>query len=72
VWARPLADGSMAVAFFNRGQDSAAVAVTWQQLGINGPRRVRDVWRHEDSGPANERYGVFLSPHTSLLLRLSR
>jgi alpha-galactosidase len=72
VWARPLADGSMAVAFFNRGQDSAPVTVSWQQLGIDGPRRVRDVWRHEDSGTANGRYAVFLSPHTSLLLRMSR
>ena len=72
VWARPLADGSVAVAFFNRGPDSAPVAVSWQQLGIDGPRRVRDVWRHEDSGMANGRYVVFLSGHTSLLLRLSR
>src|SRR5467141_795163 len=44
VWARPLADGSTAVALFNRGDQSAAVAVSWQQLGIDGPRRVRDLW----------------------------
>jgi alpha-galactosidase len=72
VWARPLADGAMAVAFFNRGNDSAAAAVSWQQLGIQGPRRVRDVWRHEDAGMANERYLVFLTGHSSLLLRFSR
>jgi alpha-galactosidase len=72
VWARPLADGSIAVGFFNRGDDSVAVAVTWQQLGIEGPRRVRDVWRHDDAGMANGRYGVFLSGHSSLLLRMSR
>jgi len=71
VWARPLADGSMAAAFFNRGDQSAAVAVSWQQLGIDGPRRVRDVWWHQNLGTANERYVVFLTPHTSLLLRMS-
>jgi alpha-galactosidase len=72
VWARPLAGGATAVAFFNRGDQSAAAAVSWQQLGIDGPRRVRDVWRHEDAGMANERYTVFLTAHSSLLLRLSR
>jgi alpha-galactosidase len=72
VWARPLADGSVAVAFFNRGQDSAPVAVSWQQLGIDGPRRTRDVWRHEEAGTVNGRYVVFLSGHSSLLLRMSR
>src|SRR5207302_3326525 len=40
VWARPLADGSTAAAFFNRGDESAAVAVSWQQLGIDGPRQI--------------------------------
>ena len=72
VWARTLADGSTAVGFFNRGDQSAPVAVSWQQLGIDGPRRVRDVWRHEDAGRANGRYVVFLTGHTSLLMRLSR
>jgi alpha-galactosidase len=72
VWARPLVDGSMAVAFFNRGDQSAPVAVSWQQLGIDGPRRVRDLWWHENIGTANGRYVVFLTGHTSLLLRISR
>jgi alpha-galactosidase len=72
VWARPLADGSMAVGFFNRSSQSAAVAVSWQQLGIEGPRRARDLWWHQDLGAQNGRYAVFLTPHTSLLLRMSR
>jgi alpha-galactosidase len=71
VWARPLADGSTAAAFFNRGDQSAAVAVSWQQLGIDGPRRMRDLWWHQNLGMANGRYVVFLTPHTSLLLKMS-
>ena len=72
VWARPLADGAMALAFFNRGNQGAPVAVSWQQLGIDGVRQVRDVWWHESMGRANNNYVVYLTPHTSLLLRLSR
>jgi len=71
VWARPLADGSTAAAFFNRGDQSAAVAGSWQQLGIDGPRNMRDLWWHQNLGMANGRYVVFLTPHTSLLLRMS-
>jgi alpha-galactosidase len=70
VWARPLADGSVAVAFFNKGDQSAAVAVSWEQLGLEGPRQVRDLWWHENVGRANNNYVVFLQPHTSLLLKL--
>ena len=72
VWARTLADGSMAVGFFNRGPQSAPVAVSWEQLGITGPWRARDLWWHENVGMANGRYVVFLTGHTSLLLRLSK
>ena len=72
VWAKPLADGSVAVAFFNRGNDSAPVAVSWQQLGIAGEHQVRDLWWRENLGRANNRYIVFLTAHTSLLLRLAK
>jgi len=72
VWSRPLADGSVAVAFFNKGDQSAAVAVSWEQLGLEGPRQVRDLWWHENVGRANNNYVVFLQPHTSLLLKMSR
>jgi alpha-galactosidase len=71
VWAKPLADGSIAVAFINRGNTSAPAAVSWEQLGIIGPRRVRDVWWHENLGTSNNRYAVFLTAHTSLLLRMT-
>jgi alpha-galactosidase len=72
VWARNLADGSIAVGFFNRSAQSAPVAVSWEQIGITGPWRARDLWWHQNIGTANGRYVVFLTGHTSLLLRLSK
>jgi alpha-galactosidase len=72
VWAKPLADGSVAVAFFNKGGQSTPIAVSWEQLGLEGPRQVRDLWWHESVGRANNNYVVFLTPHTSLLLRFSK
>ena len=72
VWAKPLADGSVAVAFFNTGTRTTSVAVTWEQLGIEGPRVARDLWWHENVGTAVNRYVVVLTGGTSMLLKLSR
>jgi len=72
VWARPLTDGSLAVAFFNTGPRTISVAVTWEQLGIEGPRLARDLWWHENLGIANNGYRVVLAGGTSMLLKLSR
>ena len=45
VWAKDLEDGSRAVGLFNRGEAEAAVAAKWSDLGLSGPRAVRDLWR---------------------------
>jgi alpha-galactosidase len=72
VWAKPLADGSLAVAFFNTGTRTTSVAVTWEQLGIDGPRLARDLWWRENLGIANDNYRVILTGGTSMLLKFSR
>ena len=72
VWARPLADGSIAVAFINTGATTASATVTWEQLGIEGPRVARDLWWHENVGTPNNNYRVVLAGRTSMLVKLSR
>jgi alpha-galactosidase len=71
IWAKPLTNGAVAVLFVNRGPASAPVAVTGEQLGIAGPRQIRDLWWHQNIGMADGRYSVFLTSHTSVLLILS-
>ena len=44
VWARPLADGAYAVGLFNRGASTSKVTARWNDIGINGTARVRDLW----------------------------
>lgn len=54
VWARPLADGSVAAAFFNAHElRRSDVAVSFSALGLGaGPIsvRVRDLWQHKELG----------------------
>ena len=72
MWAKPLADGSVAVAFFNTGTRTTAVAVNWDQLGISGPQLARDLWWRENLGTANNNYRVVLTAGTSMLLKFSK
>jgi alpha-galactosidase len=50
VWAKKMADGSMAVGLFNRGELPADVKANWTDLGLTGNHRVRDLWRQKDVG----------------------
>jgi len=45
VWARPLWDGTMAVALYNRGPVTADVKCDLSSLGYKTPQPVRDLWQ---------------------------
>ena len=50
VWARDMEDGSKAVGLFNRGERETEVVARWQDLSLQGPKKVRDLWRQQDLG----------------------
>ena len=50
VWVRPLADGTKAVALFNRGLQAATVTMRWSDIGVSGQQVVRDLWQQRDLG----------------------
>ena len=70
VWMKPLADGAMAVAFFNRGETPAAVAIQWSELKLTGPQTVRDLWRQKDLGVQTEGYTVNVAPRGAEFFRM--
>ncbi|NNG16858.1 MAG: hypothetical protein HKM89_10290, partial [Gemmatimonadales bacterium] len=50
VWAKPMADGSVAVALFNQRDSEMGGSVSWHEIGLDpGPATVRDLWLHEDT-----------------------
>ena len=71
VWEKPLADGSMAVAFFNRGEAPADVSVQWSDLKLSGPQTLRDLWRQKDAGGQDAGYTVNVAPHSAELFKVS-
>jgi len=50
VLVKKLEDGTVAVGLFNTGEEPATIAVTWEQAGVTGRRRVRDLWRQKELG----------------------
>ncbi len=71
VWARELYDGSRAVGLFNRSAWPQTIRVTWDELGISGPQRVRNLWQRADVGVLDDGYEARVEGHSAMLLRLT-
>ncbi|MFN8556092.1 MAG: alpha-galactosidase [Dehalococcoidia bacterium] len=50
LWALPLGRGRLAVAALNWDDASRDMSVTWERLGISGPRFAREQWTDTDLG----------------------
>jgi len=70
VWIRILEDGSKAAGLFNRGEKETQVTALWNDLGINGKQRVRDLWRQKDLGDYSDKYEARIPGHGVVMLRL--
>jgi alpha-galactosidase len=70
IWAKPLKDGSKAVAIFNFGESASEIRVgpRLKDAGFKGMMTARDVWAGKDLGKIKDDYTVMLSRHGVLLL----
>jgi alpha-galactosidase len=72
VWARPLADGTMAIGLFNRGRTAAPVTAHWKDLGLTGRLPVRNLWLRRDEGVFEESYTATVPRHGAVLISVGR
>jgi alpha-galactosidase len=72
IWARPLADGTMAVGLFNRGLAASEVTVRFSELGLRGPQPVRDLWQRKDLGTTREQFTATVPRHGAVLVKIGR
>jgi alpha-galactosidase len=71
IWTRDLADGSKAVALFNRGADEASMKVKWSELGLSqSPKKVRDLWLHQDVPGNSAEFAGAVPSHGVVMLRV--
>ncbi|MBE0534316.1 MAG: NPCBM/NEW2 domain-containing protein [Phycisphaerae bacterium] len=73
VYAKGMADGSKAVGLFNRDSvydEPKAITLTFDDLGIGGDARVRDLWRQTDLGVFKNSYTTDVPAHGVVLLQV--
>ena len=67
---KELEDGSKAVGLFNPGAERTRVSLAWPALGLQGPQRVRDLWRQRDLGVYAAGFAAEIAPHGVVLVRV--
>jgi alpha-galactosidase len=70
IWARPLADGSKAVAIFNRHQLPLTAHVNWATLGFKPGAKAKDLWLNKDLGKLESTYNVEVPSHGVVFLKV--
>jgi alpha-galactosidase len=72
VWAKPLRDGSRAVALLNRSGKPARISASFQRAGLHADSAtVRDLWAHQELGTFARRYRTTVPAHSVVMLRVT-
>lgn len=71
VLVKDLQDGSKAVGLFNLGPLPAKLAVTWDEIGLSGRQRVRDLWRQRHIGELDGKFEIEVPRHGVSLVRIA-
>ena len=72
LWSKPLKDGSMAVALFNRQNGANLMTFHLSDVGWSGPAKARDLWKHKDVGTIQNAYSAAVPKHGVVMLLLKR
>lgn len=72
VWAKPLRDGSRAIALLNRSAAAARITAYFWRAGLRGDSAtVRDLWSHEDLGTFGTTFASTVPPHGVVMIRVT-
>lgn len=71
IWARPLADGSIAFAMLNADEEERCIEIPFGKLGMSGKWAVRDLWRQRDEGTFGDAYSASVPGHATHLVKLA-
>jgi alpha-galactosidase len=71
VWAKPLRNGTHAVALLNRSAKADTISAYLSRVGIHTDSAiVRDLWSHAEVGKVKGKFSALVKPHSALMLRM--
>jgi len=70
VWIKPLADGSKAIAAFNRETRPMRVDINFAELSLPAAIQARDLWAHKDLENFEQTMTTTVPGHGSILLKV--
>ncbi len=68
IWAKDLADGSKALAFFNLSDNEQTLSITAEKFGKKG--KIRDLWRQKDIGTLKGNFSVKVNAHGTAFFKV--
>ena len=71
IWYGEMSNGDYVVGIFNRDDSPRSGTVEFSKLGIDGERKIRDLWRHADEGSASS-VTATIAAHGCKIIRLSK
>ena len=69
VIVKQLEDGSVAMGLINRNDAAAVVTADWKTAGLNGPQKLRDLWRQKDIGVFQDEFSAKVPAHGVILVK---
>ena len=72
VLVKQLEDGSQAVGLFNLSTHARKMAIAWNDLGVKGRQRVRDLWRQQEIGAFTQAFETEVPRHGVSLITIRR
>jgi len=70
VLVKDMEDGSKAVGIFNLKKEKVRLSVNWEDLGLRGKQKIRDLWRQVDIGYYQESFNVEIPAHGVSMIRI--
>ena len=71
IWVKEMADGSRTIGLLNRRDQAAAMTIKWEDIGLKGKQRVRDLWLRKNLGGLKTGYSATVPGHGVILIRVS-
>nr|WP_319512270.1 putative Ig domain-containing protein [uncultured Draconibacterium sp.] len=70
IVVKDLENGEKAIGLFNKNESEQVVTMDWETVGLEGKKKLRDVWRNKDIGAYEDSFSASVRSHGVVLLRV--